>query len=141
VNFLFGRPESVFSTGVTAATGMITQVMTQYTYPSGPAVSAEGSWLLASGFKMGYRIQCERATLDFDLARGANALMIFEPGREPAAMDCSGPDGYANEVSHFVQCAMNRRASGIVTAADALAGLEICEAEEKALRSGLVTRL
>src|SRR5208283_1343433 len=49
VNFLFGRPQSVFSTGVIGPGGEVHHVLTQYHFPGGPAVSAEGSWLLASG--------------------------------------------------------------------------------------------
>src|SRR5438105_2788530 len=66
VQFLFGRPGSVFSTGVTRSSGSIDHVVTQYHYPGGPTVYAEGSWLLAKGFIMSYTILCERATLDFD---------------------------------------------------------------------------
>src|SRR6266480_4297539 len=41
VQFLFGRPASVFSTGVTRDSGSIDHVVTQYNYPNGPAVYAE----------------------------------------------------------------------------------------------------
>ena len=43
VNYLFGRPQGVSSTGVIGEGGMINHVLTQYHYPGGPAVSAEGS--------------------------------------------------------------------------------------------------
>ena len=74
VQFLFGRPASVFSTGVTRAGDSIDHVVTQYNYAGGPAVYAEGSWLLTGNFNMSYTVLCERATLDYDLARGAEAL-------------------------------------------------------------------
>ncbi|HEX4349089.1 MAG TPA: Gfo/Idh/MocA family oxidoreductase, partial [Verrucomicrobiae bacterium] len=38
VNFLFGRPASVFSTGVVDASRAVNHVLTQYIYPRGPAV-------------------------------------------------------------------------------------------------------
>ena len=54
VNFLFGRPSAVFSSGVINSAGTIDHVVTQYIYPGGPAVHAEGNWLLTQGFNMSY---------------------------------------------------------------------------------------
>src|SRR5437899_2377898 len=78
VQFLFGRPQRVFSTGVIHAGGSINHVTTQYLYANGPAVYAEGGWLLTKGFNMGYTLHCEGATLDFDLARGSQAMQAIE---------------------------------------------------------------
>jgi predicted dehydrogenase len=141
VNHLFGRPAGVFSTGVTSATGAINHVVTQYHFPSGPAVHAEGSWLLASGFNMAYTLHCERATLDYDLARGAAALMVAEAGQLPRAVKTEGTDGYAGEINYFLDCVANRRAPRRVTAHDGVIALEICEAEEISLRTGAVKSL
>jgi predicted dehydrogenase len=141
VNFLFGQPTSVFSTGVTGGNGAINHVVTQYHYPGGPAVYAEGSWLLAKGFNMGYTLHCERATVDFDLARGAEALVVSEKGQEPRVVACGGPDGYGAEIRYMVNCVAQRRAPAVVTGRDAVTALEICEAEEKSIRSGSVVAL
>jgi predicted dehydrogenase len=136
VHFLFGRPSSVFSTGVTSPLGAITHVVTQYHFPGGPAVYAEGSWLLTQGFNMAYTLHCERATLDFDLARGADALHVIEEGHELRVVSQDGPDGYAAEVRYFVDCVADGRTPQIVTALDGVTALEICEAEEKSIRTG-----
>ncbi|MCX6895819.1 MAG: Gfo/Idh/MocA family oxidoreductase [Verrucomicrobia bacterium] len=141
VNFLFGRPESVFSTGVTGAGGSINHVVTQYHYPGGPAVYAEGSWLLTQGFQMAFTLHCERATLDFDLAHGAEALQVSEPGQPARTVACDGPDGYGAEVRYFVDCVAGKRPPQIVTARDGVTALEICEAEEKSIRTGMVVKL
>lgn len=141
VNFLFGRPTSVFSNGVTGPTGDINHVVTQYHFPGGPAVHAEGSWLLTQGFNMEYTLLCERATLDFDLARGADALHVTEEGRELRVMAQDGPDGYGAEARYFVDCVSNRRPPQIVTPQDGVTALEICEAEEKSVRTGQVVSL
>lgn len=135
VNFLFGKPAAVFSSGVVRAGGSIDHVVTQYQYPNGPIVLSEGSWLLTRGFNMSYCLLCERATLEFDLSRGAEALKITEAGREPEVRRLEG-DGYSEEVRYVVQCARQRRAPEIVTAQDGLTALEICEAEERSVRSG-----
>jgi predicted dehydrogenase len=141
VQFLFGRPARVFSTGVTDPTGSINHVVTQYLYPDGPSVCAEGGWLLTKGFNMGYTIHCERATLDFDLARGAEAMQIIEQGKDPRFVRYDGPDGYGEEVRYVVECAKLGRRPSIVTTRDGLGALEICEAEEKSLKSEQIVAL
>ncbi|MDW8308287.1 MAG: Gfo/Idh/MocA family oxidoreductase, partial [Verrucomicrobiales bacterium] len=80
VQFIFGRPESVYSTGLSRFSGAIDHVVTQYRVASGACVYAEGSWLLTQGFNMGYTVMFERATVDFDLARGEDALRVDEEG-------------------------------------------------------------
>ena len=141
VNHLFGRPASVFSTGVTSPAGAINHVVTQYHYPGGPAVYAEGSWLLAQGFNMTYTLYCERATLDYDLARGSDALLVTESGQSPRVVTPEGTDGYAGEINYFVDCVTRRRAPRIVTARDGVTALEICEAEEASIRTGAPAKL
>lgn len=138
VQFLFGRPSAVFSTGVTGPGGSVNHVTTQYLYPGGPAVYAEGSWLLAKGFSMAYTLNCERATLDFDLARGAEAMQVTETGRVPQTINYDGPDGYGSEVAYMVDCVRKREAPAVVTARDGLSALEICEAEEESVKTGKV---
>jgi predicted dehydrogenase len=138
VHHLFGRPTGVFSTGVTDAGGSVNHVTTQYLYPGGPSVYAEGSWLLAKGFSMAYTLHCERATLDFDLARGAEAMQVTETGQSPRSIKYDGPDGYGGEVAYMVECVQNRQAPAIVTARDGLTALEICEAEEQSVKTGQV---
>lgn len=141
VNWLFGRPQSVFSSGVLAADGAINHVVTQYHFPGGPAVYAEGSWLLAQGFNMSYTLLCERATLDFDLARGLDALIVTETNQPPRAVKCDAGDGYGAEIRYFVECVAQGRAPEVVTARDGVTALEICEAEEKSLRTGAAVKL
>jgi len=141
VNFLFGTPASVFSSGVTGANNSINHVVTQYHYPGGPAVHAEGSWLLAQGFNMAYTLHCERATLDFDLARGAEALRVTEFGQSPRIVSCEGADGYGAEIGYMLECVAQGRPPQVVTGQDGLAALEICEAEEQSIRTGQSVKL
>ncbi|HEV2693840.1 MAG TPA: Gfo/Idh/MocA family oxidoreductase [Verrucomicrobiae bacterium] len=136
VNFLFGRPQKVFSTGITDAHGNIDHVVTQYIYPNGPAVHAEGSWLLTDGFNMAFTLHCERATIDFDLARGAGALQIARRGKTQRMLKPAGSDGYSAEIRYFVNCVARGEKPSVVTAHDCVTALEILRAEEKSVRSG-----
>lgn len=141
VSHLFGRPEGVFSSGVVATGGSINHVITQYQYANGPVVHAEGSWLLAKGFNMAYTIHCERATLDFDLSRGADAMQVTEFGQEPRTVPSEGLDGYGGEIHYILECVALGRKPQVVTAHDGLVALEICEAEEKSIRTGQAVKL
>jgi len=136
--FLFGKPQQVFATGVMDAHGAINHVVAQYLYPGGPTVHAEGSWLLTKGFNMAYTLHCERATLDYDLARGENAMLVTEEGKAPATIKYDAGDGYLGEIRYAVDCALTGKAPQVVTCADGVSALEICEAEEKSIRSNSI---
>ncbi len=141
VNFLFGRPSAVFAAGVTDAGGAVDHVVTEYIYPDGPQVHAEGSWLLAQGFNMGFAIHCERATIDFDLARGPGALVISVRGKKPKTVKLQATDGYAEEIRYFIDCVTHNRRPVTVSPEDCLTSLEICLAEEKSVRNGRIVNL
>ena len=141
VNFLFGRPASVFSSGVTDAHGNVDHVVTQYFYPNGPAVHAEGSWLLPDGFNMNFALHCERATIDFDLSRGSAALRLHEAGKKPRTLKLEKTDGYGEEIRYFVDCVARGEKPSMVTALDGVTALEICAAEEKSVRTGAMVKL
>lgn len=138
VNFLFGRPRAVFSSGVAKPGASADHVITQYLFEDGPAVHAEGSWLLTQGFTMAYTLLCERATLDFDLARGAEAMRVIEEGQAPRTISTDEPDGYGGEVRYMVDCISAGKRPVVVTPQDGLTALDICEAEEQSLRGGVV---
>jgi predicted dehydrogenase len=141
VQFLFGRPKSVYSTGVVSKGNSIDHVVTQYHFPGGPAVYAEGTWLLTGNFNMSYTVICERATLDYDLGRGAEALLVTEAGKKQRAVKCAGVDGYDGEIRCMLEAIRTGKAPKVVTARDGLSAVEICEAEAKSVRTGQVVRL
>jgi predicted dehydrogenase len=131
----------VFSSGVTRGGDSIDHVVTQYNYAGGPAVYAEGSWLLTGNFSMSYTVLCERATLDFDMARGAEALMVTEAGKKPRAIKLVGSDGYGGEIQHMLEAIQNGKPPKVVTAQDGLSAVQICEAEAKSVKTGRVVAL
>lgn len=141
VQFLFGRPTAVYSTGQSRFSGAIDHVVTQYHVPGGATVYAEGSWLLTSGFNMSYTVIFEQATVDFDSARGADALHLLEEGKPVQVMKSEGVDGYVEELRHLIHSIQSGQAPSIVTAADGLSAVEICEAEEKSIQTGRVVEL
>src|SRR5207249_4482486 len=125
VQFCFGRPRAVCSSGCSVLSGAIDHVITHYHVASGAVVHAEGSWAMSPGFgfNMSYTVNFENATADYDLARGQEALKLSEEGQSPriVAMAADPPDGYVGELRHFVECILNGRAPSVVTARDGLA--------------------
>ena len=96
----------IFSTGYVKFSGAIDHVVTQYQVDSGTSVYAEGSWAMTPGFgfNMSYTVNFENATADYDLARGAEALRLFEQGQPPRTIKCEGDDGYVAELRHITEC-------------------------------------
>jgi predicted dehydrogenase len=142
VQFCFGRPRSVFSSGLSRFSGAIDHVVTQYQFASGVLVSAEGSWLVApgGGFNMSYTVHFENAMADYDFSRGAEALKLFE-GKRPRVVKCKGPDGYARELQHMIESIQNGQPPTVVTGPDALSAVQICEAEERSAQTGQLVKV
>ena len=63
------------------------------------------------GFNMAYNAVFENATVDYDIARGDDALKLFEAGQEGRTIKMEGLDGYAGEIQHLVDC-INQETSG-----------------------------
>lgn len=138
VQHCFGRPKAVFAQGLSHLSGAIDHVVAQYDFGNGVPVSAEGSWILTDGFgfNMTFTVIMERATVDYDLSRGPDALRLFEPGQQPQTVSPEGIDGYVGELQHMIDAIQAGQAPTRVTAQDALHAVELCEAEEASIRAG-----
>jgi predicted dehydrogenase len=137
VNYLFGKPLSVQSHGYSLLSGCIDHVVTRYEVECGALVHAEGGWTMAKGFgfRMAYTVNFAKATADYDLARGKEALRLSEDG-ETKTITCDGPDGYVGQLTHFTQAIRNGKQPTVVTAEDGALAVEICEAEERSIVNG-----
>lgn len=137
VHHLFGMPRVVQSWGYSRVSDCIDHVVTHYEVEGGALVIAEGAWTMARGFgfRMAYTVNFEEATADYDLARGAEALKLSASG-ETCVVKCDGPDGYVGQLRHFVDRMNGSIIEPVVTAADGLTAVMICEAEEESALSG-----
>lgn len=140
VQYCFGRPQAVFATGFSALSGAIDHVTAQFLVAGGVAVSAEGGWAMTAGFgfHMGYTVQFERATADFDCNRGVDALRLFEAGQAARSVACPAGDGYLGELAHMIESIAAGHAPTVVSARDAASAVEIVEAEAESIRTGQV---
>jgi predicted dehydrogenase len=138
---LFGKPSGVFSRGYTKTSGKTDHIVTEYLYDGGPAlISAEGSWCMADGFSftMRYTVNFERATADFDISRDPVLVVNADGKSDPVTLP---GDGYEGELTYFIDCIRAGRRPARVTAADAVEGLRILEAEQRSLESGRIERV
>ena len=138
IQYCFGKPRRVFATGYTKYTGAIDHVVAQFEVASGAIVHAEGSWAMSPGygFHMSYTVNFENATADYDLVRApSDMLKLFRPGQPAEVIKCSGADGYVQELQHIFEAIQKGVAPSVVTMADGLAAIQICEAEEKSIQS------
>ena len=144
IQYCFGRPSRVFATGYSKYTGAIDHVVAQFQVGSGAIVHAEGSWAMAPGFgfNMSYTVNFENATADYDIARAAdNVLKLFRPDQPAETVKCPGADGYVQELQHILDAIQRGKPPTVVTMADGLAAIEICEAEEKSIQTGTAVSL
>jgi len=143
VQFCFGKPRAVFARGLSRFSGAVDHVVTQYIIAGGATVSAEGSWLMngTHPFSMTYTVNFETATAEFDIARGAEALRLFEDGKPMQVVKLTGVDGYVGELAHMIESIRRKRPPTVVTAKDGLTAVEISEAEEKSVLTGKLVRL
>jgi len=93
------------------------------------------------GFNMAYTVNFERATLDYDMSRGDEALKLFEEGREPQTLKLEGKDGFVGEIEHLLAAMELGEPPTLVSPRDGLTALEICEAEERSIASGELVKL
>ena len=142
VQYCFGRPKAVFSAGYIKFSGAIDHVLTQYKFNPDLIVSAEGSWAMAPGFgfNMSYTVNFENATADYDISRNKEALRL-SANKEQKVITLDEPDGYVQEIRHLVQAITTRKKPSIVTVDDAVSSVEICEAEEKSVKTGKEVKL
>lgn len=134
---LFGRPKQVYARGYVGPSGEIDHVLAQYDYGTPLLVSAEGSWTATAGY--GFTMRCtlnfERATVDFDFGRDPT-LLLSADGKSSPVTEFAKHDGYVGELSYFLTCVSKGERPTRVTADDAVAGIEIAEAEKKSIQSG-----
>ena len=78
----------------------------------------------------------DTATVDYDLARGDDALKLFEPDQEPKVLKLDAGDGYTGQVTHLVESIRAGTAPSIVTAQDGLTSIELCEAAKRSIEAG-----
>ncbi|MCA9187522.1 MAG: Gfo/Idh/MocA family oxidoreductase [Pirellulaceae bacterium] len=141
VQFCFGMPKSVQSSGFAHITSAIDHIVTQYHYDDVPLVMAEGSWSMAAGFtfNMSYTVNFEQATLAYDLGR-PEPLQIYREGTAQT-MPVDAVMGYDLEIDYFLDCIERGKRPETVTPQDAYRSVKLVEAEVQSVAEGRTVAL
>jgi len=143
IQWCLGMPKSVSSVGYSLYTGEIDHVSTQYAYPKGPMVTAEGGWVMQGGhgFKMFYNANFQRATAVFDLDKAPTPLTLYRKGKAPEVVKIPEGMGYTYELRYLLNCIRKGVRPTTVTVRDAAKALRIVEAESRSAKTGKPVKL
>jgi predicted dehydrogenase len=137
IHYLFGMPASVSS----AADPTQGYLSTQYHYPGGPAVVAEGCWRMAPGFafEMSFHLVLERATISYDCTRTPSFVLLTPDG--PTTPEVPPGDGYTREIEHFSRLVSGAPADSVITPQQARDTIRLVLAEKQSAREGKAVTL
>ena len=139
VQFCFGKPRRVHAQGFSKVSGGIDHVNALYDFEDGPSVEAEGSWAMSPGFgfNMSYTVIFKNATLDYDMSRGEEAFRCHKADEAVPDPEPEETDGYRGEIRHLADAIRNGTPLSEVTVQDAIDSIELIEAEEQSIESGV----
>jgi len=114
VNYLFGKPRNVTSSGVGkfSKNGGVDHITTIYDYGKGITVVSEGTWSLepTASFNMSFRIIFEKATLTYSAAEKPTLKLYPYKGKITTPKIKQG-DGFVQEIKHFISCINGKKSS------------------------------
>jgi predicted dehydrogenase len=141
VQYLFGMPDSVHSSGVKNSRGNLVHIVTQYNYEN-ILVTAEGGWTMmpSFGFQMSFNIAMEKATLVYDLTRNPT-LRLCPLGEDALTPQFQEGDGWLLEVEHFAKAIRGEKVEPIITLAQSRNSVRIVQAEKKSIMQNEVVRI
>jgi predicted dehydrogenase len=87
---------------------------------------------------MRFTINFDRATVDYEVGR--EHALVVNTGGKTEFVDLTG-DGYSAEIQYLLDCVASGRKPSRVSAADAVVGLRVIEAEDRSVQSGRVERV
>ena len=143
VQFLFGMPKSVTSSGYVGAGGSVEHIDTHYHYGGKPMlVSAEAGWLAQQGcpFEHGYDVYFEEGTLKFNSSWGLPPQLLTKDGktRKPRL---PGKDGFIGELQEAVDSIGSGKPSKIIGGVSARKSLALCMKEIQSVKTGRKVRV
>jgi predicted dehydrogenase len=141
IQYVFGTPKAVTTSGYMKDTDEPDHVNTTYHYDNIPMVIAEGGWSMSPGFgfSMQYCVNFENATAIFDLSKPEPFTVITPSGRVPVTLETGM--GYDYEIEYLVKCIKNGKAPSIVTLESAAESVRIIEAERQSMLTGKTVTL
>lgn len=135
IRWLFGEPSEVVSQGAASPRGACDYVITEYLYKNGPAVWAEGGWLMPPSwpFTMSFRVLFEKGLVEYDSTR-EKTLMVRKGNVEYPEMP--KVDAYEAEIDYFIKAAARGKKPELGDPEDAWKSLNLVLTELKSVKSG-----
>ena len=144
INFVFGKPESVYSQSSSNLMNQDT-IVTFYNYGDGKLVTASSSWGMQTKypFTAEFVVAFEKATVE--CRRGKTMIYTDDEAKElDLSLDKLGlptGNGYANEVIDFIGCIRNDSKSVANPPESSKATVEMALAEKKSALEGKAIEL
>lgn len=138
VQYVFGLPQSVNSSGYVGKGSTVEYINTHYHYGGkSKAISAEGGWLAQAGcpFEHGYDVYFEEGTLKYNSSWGQPPVLLTKDGktRKPKL---PGKDAFVGQLQEAVDAVRTGKDSKILGAQSARNSLAMCLKEIQAVKSG-----
>ncbi|WP_172251382.1 Gfo/Idh/MocA family protein [Saccharibacillus deserti] len=128
IQYLFGSPKRVSTLGRNVIQGAGSDIVSShYYYPDGKVINAQADWTLEGdfGFYMGYRVNFERANIQFD-----GADVTVNPNDGPGFVpELSADSGYYGELVYFLNAVLSDRPITVCTPESTAATLAVIRAE------------
>ena len=142
VQYMFGMPRAVFSSGGKDSEGRLGHVVTQYLYDNDSVITAEGGWALmpAFGFEMSFNIVQEKATIVYDCTREP-AFKVCPAEGEAFTPEVQPGDGYILEIDHFVKVIGGEQVAPVTTLDASRDSIKIVGAEKGSIRTGSIVSI
>ncbi len=136
IQYVFGMPTAVSSSGLTRRAGVVEQLNTHYHFArSSMAISAEAGWLSHQGcpFEHGYDVYFEHALLKFNSSWGQPPVLLTSDGRTRKPR-LARQDGFAAEIQEAVDAVAEGRDSAVLSATSARDSLLLCLKEIQSVK-------
>ena len=132
IQYLFGSPHAVYSTGAKNADGNLVHIVTQYLYDDDKVVTAEGGWSMSPtfGFQMSFNIALESATLVYDLTREPT-FRLCPADAEAFTPETNERDGWSVEIEHFAGTIRGEEPEPVTTLTQSMHSVKFVEAEKE----------
>jgi predicted dehydrogenase len=143
VQYLMGKPDKVFSTGIVYPNGAVNYLVTNYIYEEkNIAISAESGSIAMQGlmFEHGYDLFFEKGTLQFDSSWGQPPVFYTEDGGKTYP-ESPVRDAFIGEIGYAVDCLDRGVEPDILSGQSARDSLAICLAEVRSVKTGRAVRV
>lgn len=137
ITWLFGKPNSIKSSGTKSVLGAWEQVITIMEHENGVKSCIDACNLMPQGypFTARFKILYSGGCIEFDCNR-KNTLIIYKNGQKPEFPDFKGQDCYKNEIDYFVDCIINKKNGSILPPEDARYALFLALKSKESIETG-----